>query len=130
MYSRYGDPLGEAFQLRDDLLGAFGDTTQTGKPVGDDLREGKPTTLLAEATQRANSAQSLVLRGVGTADLSTREICDLQQVLADTGARAAIEARVDALAAQAVAVLESVDLAENAGQSLIELAWYVAHRDV
>ena len=47
--SAYGDPLGEAFQLRDDLLGAFGDAAATGKPVGDDLREGKPTPLLAVA---------------------------------------------------------------------------------
>src|SRR5690606_37629025 len=45
--SAYGDPLGEAFQLRDDLLGAFGDAAATGKPVGDDLREGKPTPLMA-----------------------------------------------------------------------------------
>ena len=44
--SAYGDPLGEAFQLRDDLLGTFGDGAVTGKPVGEDLREGKPTTLL------------------------------------------------------------------------------------
>ena len=51
--SAYGDPLGEAFQLRDDLLGAFGDAARTGKPVGDDLREGKPTPLLAIATGRA-----------------------------------------------------------------------------
>ena len=48
--SAYGDPLGEAFQLRDDILGTFGDSERTGKPVGDDLREGKPTPLLAEAT--------------------------------------------------------------------------------
>ncbi len=50
---RYGDPLGEAFQLRDDVLGVFGDSALTGKPVGDDLREGKPTLLLAVAHDRA-----------------------------------------------------------------------------
>src|SRR5436305_107189 len=55
--SAYGDPLGEAFQLRDDLLGAFGDEAQTGKPVGDDLREGKPTPLLAIASDRAGDDQ-------------------------------------------------------------------------
>ncbi len=51
--SAYGDPLGEAFQLRDDVLGAFGDPARTGKPVGQDLREGKPTPLLAAAAERA-----------------------------------------------------------------------------
>ena len=59
--SAYGDPLGEAFQLRDDLLGAFGEEAATGKPVGDDLREGKPTPLLAVATENADAAQAAVL---------------------------------------------------------------------
>ena len=49
--SHYGEPLGEAFQLRDDILGTFGDTARTGKPVGDDLREGKPTPILAIALE-------------------------------------------------------------------------------
>ena len=65
--SAYGDPLGEAFQLRDDLLGAFGDEAVTGKPVGDDLREGKPTPLLAAATANADAAQASVLGDVGRA---------------------------------------------------------------
>lgn len=59
--SKYGLPLGDAFQMRDDVLGAFdsldNDKSSTGKPVGDDLREGKPTPLLAMAYERANSAQ-------------------------------------------------------------------------
>ena len=59
--SAYGDPLGEAFQLRDDLLGAFGEEAATGKPVGDDLREGKPTPLLAVATANADAIQAGVL---------------------------------------------------------------------
>ena len=49
-FSAYGLPLGDAFQMRDYVLGAFGDTATTGKPVGDDLREGKPTPLMAIAT--------------------------------------------------------------------------------
>ena len=55
--SAYGDPLGEAFQLRDDILGAFGESAMTGKPVGDDLREGKPTPLLAVASREADATQ-------------------------------------------------------------------------
>ena len=52
-YSAYGLPLGEAFQLRDDVLGVFGDPEQTGKPAGDDLREGKRTYLVAAAMETA-----------------------------------------------------------------------------
>ena len=65
--SAYGDPLGEAFQLRDDLLGVFGEESATGKPVGDDLREGKPTPLLAVATAQADAAQAAVLAEIGRA---------------------------------------------------------------
>jgi len=52
-FSGYGLPLGEAFQLRDDILGVFGDPQETGKPAGDDLREGKRTVLIAVAVERS-----------------------------------------------------------------------------
>jgi geranylgeranyl diphosphate synthase type I len=64
--SAYGLPLGEAFQMRDDVLGAFGDPDVTGKPVGEDLREGKPTPLLAITTARAGAAGSGLLDRVGS----------------------------------------------------------------
>ena len=70
--SAYGDPLGEAFQLRDDMLGAFGEETVTGKPVGDDLREGKPTPLLAVATARARPRAARRARAHRTAGPVTR----------------------------------------------------------
>ena len=69
--SAYGDPLGEAFQLRDDLLGVFGDEALTGKPVGEDLREGKPTPLLAATVARCSEAAGLTLLDrVGSPDLT------------------------------------------------------------
>ena len=64
--SAYGLPLGDAFQMRDDVMGAFGDEALTGKPVGGDLREGKPTPLLARAFEAATDAQREVLSLVGT----------------------------------------------------------------
>ncbi|HEV3226249.1 MAG TPA: polyprenyl synthetase family protein, partial [Acidimicrobiales bacterium] len=82
--SGYGDPLGEAFQLRDDLLGAFGDEARTGKPVGDDLREGKPTPLLAIASERAEGGQVTLLSLVGSSELSADDITAIQAVLVDT----------------------------------------------
>jgi len=127
--SRFGDPLGEAFQLRDDVLGAFGDERLTGKPVGQDLREGKPTPLLAAATRRATPPQARVLDLVGVPSLSDDEVAAVQQVLVDTGARAEIDARIDRLTAQAVDALDHVDLVAEAHTALVELAHYVASRD-
>ena len=86
MLSTYGLPLGDAFQMRDDVLGAFGDTAITGKPVGDDLREGKPTPLMAIATARANAAQLKELQLVGNQDLTPAQIARVQEVIRETGA--------------------------------------------
>ncbi len=130
LLSAYGDPLGEAFQLRDDLLGAFGNSARTGKPVGDDLREGKPTVLLAEANARSTDAQRSVLANVGRSDLDGSDLEAVQQVLVVTGARAAVEARIAELAERAVAALADTALAGDAEDALTTLAWYVACREV
>jgi geranylgeranyl diphosphate synthase type I len=127
--SAYGDPLGEAFQLRDDLLGAFGDEALTGKPVGDDLREGKPTPLLAIAAAAANSAQAKVLRLVGEPDLSPEAVAEVQQVLRATGAVAAVEASIQELTDQALAALPAADVTDEARAELDALARFVAWRD-
>jgi len=126
--SAYGDPLGEAFQLRDDLLGAFGDEAATGKPVGDDLREGKPTPLLAVATAKADAAQADVLGRVGSADLGGEVIAAIQQVLVDTGAVDVVEASIDALATEALSAIADAPIADDARAALVELATFVAWR--
>jgi geranylgeranyl diphosphate synthase type I len=127
--SAYGDPLGEAFQLRDDLLGAFGDEHRTGKPVGDDLREGKPTPLLAIASQRARGDQATLLSLVGSAELSRHDITAIQSVLVDTGAVAEIEGTIDHLTTAAIAAIETAAILPEAVTVLVELAEYVAWRD-
>jgi geranylgeranyl diphosphate synthase type I len=126
--SAFGDPLGEAFQLRDDLLGALGDEASTGKPVGDDLREGKPTPLLAVATAKADAAQSEVLAQVGRPDLTAAEIAAIQAVFVDTGAVDAVESAIADLTSRALAAIASVDITEPARQALVELARFVAWR--
>ncbi len=128
--SAYGDPLGEAFQLRDDILGAFGDSEITGKPVGDDLREGKPTPLLAVATERADRRQAIVLDRIGRPDLSEGEVTALQHVLVDTGARTEIEASIAALTHEAIAAIEVSALTDEARGALVDLARFVAWREV
>jgi geranylgeranyl diphosphate synthase type I len=127
--SGYGDPLGEAFQLRDDLLGAFGDQQITGKPVGDDLREGKPTPLLAIAIQRADPDQRAVLELVGTPDLSRDGVAAVQAVLVDTQAMAEVELTIDRLTDEAIGSIEAAPITEGARSALVELAHYVAWRD-
>jgi geranylgeranyl diphosphate synthase type I len=131
--SGYGDPLGEAFQLRDDVLGAFGDEKLTGKPVGQDLREGKPTPLLAAAAARATSeAEVKILDLVGTDDLSVDEVVAIQQIIVDTGALDEIEQRIDVLTTRAIAAITAVDatpITAPATEALVDLAHYVAARD-
>ncbi len=126
--SAYGLPLGEAFQLRDDLLGVFGDEAVTGKPVGEDLREGKPTVLFALAAE-AVAGGGTILDRYGADDLTDDEIVALQEILLDTGAVKQLETRIDALVEAAVEALEQAPLADEAVAALVELALYVAGRD-
>ena len=128
--SHYGEPLGEAFQLRDDILGTFGDTARTGKPVGDDLREGKPTPILAIALERATPTQLRTLERIGCLDLSLDEILTIQTVFTDTGALAEIESSISHLTAQAIKALEIIDVTTEARQALEALAIYVGTRDL
>src|SRR3954465_6643907 len=88
-YSDYGLPLGEAFQLRDDVLGVFGDPTETGKPAGDDLREGKRTALIAMALAAGSTAQAdVVRRHLGDPQLNAEGVAELRGGIVAT-ARAA-----------------------------------------
>lgn len=126
----FGLPLGEAFQLRDDLLGAFGDGSRLGKAVGEDLRGGKPTALYAFAFARAEGAEAALLAGrYGRADLTDEEIAAIQQVFDRTGARAAVEGRIDSLLAEALAALGEAPLTAAAKEELEALARFVATRD-
>jgi geranylgeranyl diphosphate synthase type I len=126
--SAYGDPLGEAFQLRDDVLGAFGDEALTGKPVGDDLREGKPTALLAVATERASGAQHALLARVGDPSLASGDVAAVQQVLVDTGALDAIEASITSLTDEAIDAIGTTEVTPEAKTALVDLAHFVARR--
>jgi geranylgeranyl diphosphate synthase type I len=128
-FARFGEPLGRAFQLRDDVLGAFGSPAATGKPAGDDLREAKPTLLLELARAAADPAQSAVLDRVGRPDLDDDDVDSLRAVLTETGALAAVEAEIerDAAAAEAALALAPVT---PAGRALLDhLRRIVVDRD-
>lgn len=125
----YGRPLGRAFQLKDDLLGVLGDERQVGKPVGDDLREGKPTELAAIAFERAGSGQQAVLAGIGRRDLGAEEVQAIVDVFRTTGAVDEIEARIGDLVVEAIAAIDPLPFCEQAKRALAALADYVAARN-
>jgi geranylgeranyl diphosphate synthase type I len=127
--SAIGLPLGQAFQLRDDVLGAFGDEKVTGKPVGDDLREGKPTPLAASAFARAQDGDRAPLERLGDPALGLRDVEAIREVFVHTGALAEVEAEIDRLVGQARAALTDAPITDDAKLRLHELADYVAWRD-
>ena len=128
--SAYGLPLGDAFQMRDDVLGVYGDTVVTGKPVADDLREGKPTPLMALACAAATPAQAAVLDRVGAPDLGDAEIAEIQQVIIDTGALRDLEAHITMLTDLALDSLPAMPLSDAAKSELTLLAGYVSWREI
>jgi geranylgeranyl diphosphate synthase type I len=120
--SDYGLPLGEAFQLRDDLLGVYGDPELTGKPAGDDLREGKRTVLVALATEAADAAQSDVLkRLVGDPGLTDDDVDLLRETIAATGAVRRVEELITARTGLARAALEQATIDSDARSALLGL---------
>jgi geranylgeranyl diphosphate synthase type I len=128
-YSAYGLPLGEAFQLRDDILGVFGDPAQTGKPAGDDLREGKRTYLVAAAFDAADADDAIELRRrLGEADLDEAGVDRLREIIVATGALRRTERRIDSLTDRALAALRTVNLADGAGDRLTDLALAATNR--
>jgi geranylgeranyl diphosphate synthase type I len=122
-FSAYGLPLGVAYQLRDDILGVFGDPAQTGKPAGDDVREGKRTVLLAIARARAGAAQARIIdEPLGDPQLDREGVAEVRAVITDTGALAACETTIGEHVAQAVAALGRAPVTDEARAALAELA--------
>jgi geranylgeranyl diphosphate synthase, type I len=125
-----GDPLGRAFQLRDDLLGVFGDPAVTGKSVASDLAEGKRTLLVAETLARLASdgiERATFLLGLGDPELSEEEAVVLRDVIERSGARAAVEEAVHEEVAAARAGIDSLALDGDRREELHDLAgWLVA----
>ncbi|HEY9290409.1 MAG TPA: polyprenyl synthetase family protein [Microlunatus sp.] len=119
----FGSPIGRAFQYRDDLLGVFGDSAVTGKPSGDDLREGKRTVLVAQAMAGADPAgRKLLETQLGNKDLDPDGVAELQRVIVDSGARDAVERMIDHDQQQALAALDEADITEAGRSALTALA--------
>jgi geranylgeranyl diphosphate synthase type I len=122
-YTAYGLPLGVAFQLRDDILGVFGDPAETGKPAGDDLREGKRTVLLAIARARATAGQAAVIdRHLGDPLLDGTGAAQVRDVITGTGALAECERMIARHVGEALAAAAAAPITAAARQALAELA--------
>lgn len=129
-WTAFGKPLGEAFQLRDDILGVFGDAEQTGKPVGDDIREGKFTLLIAEAIENADEESLELLHRRGHNDITQQEISDIIALIEDIGSRQRVEERIDDLYNQAIGALDKLSLDPDVRSFAQYLAKYVCWRQV
>lgn len=121
----YGHDIGIAFQLRDDLLGVFGDPAITGKPAGDDIREGKRTVLLSLALERADAsapeAAARIRAGIGKVSQPS-EIAEIAELIRETGAEEAVEEQISALTTSGLAHLEAAQLPEQVREQLRDLA--------
>ncbi|BCJ63723.1 polyprenyl synthetase family protein [Polymorphospora rubra] len=128
-YAAFGDPLGDAFQLRDDVLGVFGDPAVTGKSILDDLREGKPTVMMALARDSADRAQAVRLRALfGNPQLDAEGAADLRTIIVETGALDRIEQMIKVYGDAALAALADAPVAAEARAALAALARSVVDR--
>ncbi len=128
--AHFGLPLGIAFQLRDDLLGVFGDPEHTGKPSGDDLREGKRTVLIALAeSQMSPGVRGVFNEMLGDPEVSDDQIAVMQQTLRDTGAVDRLEHIIGDAAQKARTALDESALDAEAVAELHRLADAVVSRN-
>ncbi len=125
----YGSPLGRAFQYRDDLLGVFGDPEVTGKPTGDDLREGKRTVLIAHAYAHADDVgRRLLVSRLGDPALDADGVTSLQHVIAGSGAQDAVEAMISREYDRAMTSLTGAEMTDEGRLALTALAAASVHR--
>ena len=131
IFHEVGTDIGVAFQLRDDVLGVFGDPAVTGKPSGDDLRSGKRTVLLAEAVELADRsdpmAAELLRSSIGT-ELSDAQVRELCLAIESVGALAAVEEHIDMLTGRSVEALSVAPIDPQAKAGLSKLARLAANR--
>ena len=118
-------PLGEAFQLQDDLLGMFGDSSATGKPVGEDLREGKFTFLIdAALSALGTDAGERLRRTLGASDASDQEVAEVCQLIRQCGAEKQVEERIAKRSAEARGILSRMQFGTDEASSRGETFLY------
>jgi geranylgeranyl diphosphate synthase type I len=126
---RFARPLGQAFQIADDLLGTFGAPEVTGKPNAGDLREGKRTLLVARALEMASPQEAAELRASLGQPLTDAQISRLRDILVRSGAEKAARDEAERLHSQAAAALEGAPLPAKIASALREIAAYAVRRE-
>ena len=124
----FGVAVGQAFQLRDDMLGVFGDPEVTGKPSGDDLREGKRTLLLARAMTLAGQDDADFLLGAIGTELDAPALDRARRILVDSGAVTSVEQEIDTLTTRALAAIDTEAVTAHGRDILRDLAAAATHR--
>jgi geranylgeranyl diphosphate synthase, type I len=128
--AQWADPVGQAFQVRDDVLGVFGAPEKTGKPAGNDLRAGKRTALIEEATARLSAGELAPIHAVlGRADASAADVKRAMDVLESSGIRKVVEERIERLCKEAEEALRSAPLTASGRERLDQLARKFAYRE-
>ncbi|APE38528.1 hypothetical protein BOX37_19890 [Nocardia mangyaensis] len=129
LLGEYGEAIGEAFQLRDDLLGVFGDSSITGKTTGDDVRERKATTVIALADQLAEPSDRARLRDLWTHEvIDERGVALAQAVITDCGARQRAEQMIGDRLEHARRLLAAAELEPSVADALYRMALLCTHR--
>ncbi|MBM7050769.1 MULTISPECIES: polyprenyl synthetase family protein [unclassified Rothia (in: high G+C Gram-positive bacteria)] len=128
-YRAFALPLGEGFQMRDDVLGVFGEPEVTGKPAGDDLREGKRTVLTALTEQAVDDqARAFLNASLGHQNLSDADITRMQALIADSGALARVEEMIEGKRAHVQDALAQLPVNEQVKTALSTIAAKALHR--
>ncbi len=126
----YGTAVGKAFQIQDDILGLFGDPEETGKPVGNDVREGKKTLLLQKAFQLSNAGEKKFLSDVCGRELNDEELKRVQNIVKESGSLAYSQKLAQDFIDEGIAALSTLDQNKNEVKVLTELAKFVLKRNV
>ena len=127
--TKFGLALGEAFQLRDDLLGVFGDAEKTGKPSGDDLREGKQTVLIASALEVCSPTErDFIASNLGSSALNEDIISQFQEILISSGAVDRLEKEIEELTQVALAAIDNTKIDQESQVALRKLAILATQR--
>jgi geranylgeranyl diphosphate synthase, type I len=128
-FSNFGIPLGMAFQLRDDVLGVFGDPEITGKPAGDDLREGKRTVLVGLTLQSLPTGVAKIFEELLTArEIDDEQVSFMQQAIIESGARSLVEKMIAEYSESALAALAALEISELGRERLGQLTEAVINR--
>jgi geranylgeranyl diphosphate synthase type I len=131
-FSAYALPVGVAFQIRDDIIGLFGNEKKIGKPVGSDVIEGKQTLLVVKAKELGNKKQKEIIKKyLGKKDFKKQELEEFRQVIVESGALEYAENLADRLVAKALEALSKIDIKNQEAKMFLRgMAEYMVKREV